>query len=401
MNKPSRPSTRFLVAIPVAACFALGCGGSEFRAVSDETGGGGSHGDELSDPGGASDAVLAGRAGAGSRGHAGSASGGSGNAQVGDAGAEAGGDGPVRAGTSGAGAASAGAGSAGSGSAGAGSAGSGSAGSGSVGSGSSGGTAAGGAGVGGTGTGSAGSQASGAGSSGIGNAPYLGPSVGSAKPFATLAYSGITAANISTLLGLIGVSAGAVSTITGFDAASDVKYGTDSLAPNNGRTLLAQQDVTALVGNIDPRPCTADYTSVVGGLTGDITLYPGVTCMNSFANDVLLNGHLTLDAKGNPNAFFIIRGNLTLTVADAAQVVLANGAEACGVFWRISKQVTIGKAVQFYGSVIAGSAITMTSGSKLTGRALAQTANVTFDADSITVPTDGLVGSAAVCTHLQ
>jgi hypothetical protein len=235
----------------------------------------------------------------------------------------------------------------------------------------------------------------------MGNTPYLGPSVGSAKSFAVLAYSAVTAANISTLIGAIGVSAGAVSTITGFDSPSDLKYGTDSLAPNAGRTLLAQQAVTALVGNIDPRPCNADYTSVVGGLTGDITLYPGVTCMNSFSADVLLNGHVTLDAKGDPNAFFIIRGNLTLTVADAAQVVLAHGAEACGVFWRISKKVTIGKAVQFYGTVIAGSAVTITSGSKLTGRALAQTASVTLDADSITVPSDGLVGAAAVCTHLQ
>jgi hypothetical protein len=81
--------------------------------------------------------------------------------------------------------------------------------------------------------------------------------------------------------------------------------------------------------------------------------------------------------------------------------VLANGAEACGVFWRISKKVTIGKAVQFYGTAIAGSAITMTSGSKLTGRALAQTASVTFDADQVTVPKDGPIGSAAVCSHVQ
>ncbi len=256
--------------------------------------------------------------------------------------------------------------------------------------------------AGGAGTGAAGAHAGSAGSAGSGSSkPYLGPSVGTAKPFAALAYSAITAANISTLIGDIGVSAGAVSTITGFDGASDKKYGTDSLAPNNGRTLLAQQDVTALVSNIDPRPCDADYTSIVGGLTGDITLYPGVTCMNSFTDDVLLNGHVTLDAKGDPNAFFIIRGNLTLTVADAAQVVLANGAEACGVFWRISKKVTIGKAVQFYGTVIAGSAVTMTSGSKLTGRVLAQTASATFDADSVTIPSDGLVASAAVCTHLQ
>jgi hypothetical protein len=231
--------------------------------------------------------------------------------------------------------------------------------------------------------------------------PYLGPTVGSAKSFAALAYSAITTANISDVVGEIGVSAGAVSTITGFDAPSYAKYGTDSLPPYDQRTLLAQEDVTALVGNIDPRPCDADFTDVVGGLTGDITLHPGVTCMNSFSADVLLNGHVYLDARGDPNAFFIIRGNLTLTVADGAQVVLMNGAEACGVFWRFKKQVTIGKTVKFYGTVIAGSAVTMNTGSTLVGRALAQTAGVHLDANAITIPSDGLVGSAGVCTHAQ
>jgi Ice-binding-like len=367
MKKLFRPSARLLV---TAACFALGCGGSEFRAVGDETGGGGSGGDGSSASSGATGAVPFGRAGAGSGSGAGNAQ--AGNAQAGNA----------QAGNAQAGNAQAG------------------------------GTAAGSAGSANTGSSAGGSKdgagavagAAGAqdGSAGSGSSkPYLGPTVGTAKPFAALAYSAITAANISTLIGDIGVSAGAVSTITGFDAASDKKYGTDSLAPDSGRTLLAQQGVTALVSDIDLRPCDADYTSVVGGLTGDVTLYPGVTCMNSFSDDVLLNGHVTLDARGDHNAFFIIRGNLTLTVADAAQVMLANGAEACGVFWRISKQVTIGKAVQFYGTVIAGSAVTMTSGSKLTGRVLAQTASVTFDADAVTIPSDGLVASAAVCTHLQ
>ncbi|HTA89042.1 MAG TPA: ice-binding family protein [Polyangiaceae bacterium] len=251
-------------------------------------------------------------------------------------------------------------------------------------------------------SGAAGSATEDAGSGEAGDTgSYEGPTVGRAQTFAALAYSSITAANISTLSGDIGVSAGAVSNITGFSAPADKKYGTDSLAPNSMRTLLAQQDVTALVGNIDPRACDKDYTNVVGGLTGDITLYPGVTCMNSFSADVLLNGHVTLDARGDSNAFFIIRGNLTMTVADGAQVVLANGAEACGVFWRISKQVTIGKTVKFYGTVIAGTAITMSTGSTLTGRALAQTAGVMLDANTITIPTDGLVGSPGVCTHVQ
>ncbi len=251
-------------------------------------------------------------------------------------------------------------------------------------------------------SGAAGSATEDAGSGEAGDTgSYEGPTVGRAQTFAALAYSSITAANISTLSGDIGVSAGAVSNITGFSAPADKKYGTDSLAPNSMRTILAQQDVTALVGNIDPRACDKDYTNVVGGLTGDITLYPGVTCMNSFSADVLLNGHVTLDARGDSNAFFIIRGNLTMTVADGAQVVLANGAEACGVFWRISKQVTIGKTVKFYGTVIAGTAITMSTGSTLTGRALAQTAGVMLDANTITIPTDGLVGSPGVCTHVQ
>lgn len=245
------------------------------------------------------------------------------------------------------------------------------------------------AGTGATGPSGAGMNDGSAGSTG----EYSGPSVGTAKSFAALAYSAITAANISPVTGAIGVSAGAMSNITGFDAPTDVKYGTDSLAPNDQRTIVAQQDVTSLVGDIDPRACDVDDTDVVGGLTGDVTLYPGVTCMNSFSADVLVNGHVTLDAQGDPNAFFIIRGNLTMTVADGAEVVLANGAQACGVFWRIKKQVTIGKTVNFYGTVIAGTAITMSSASTLGGRALAQTAGVMLDANTITIP-----GS---CTHLE
>jgi Ice-binding-like len=243
-----------------------------------------------------------------------------------------------------------------------------------------------------SGSGSGGSSNGGT-SSSSGGGSYSGPNVGTAKQFAALAYNAVTAANISTLSGSIGVSAAAVSTITGFDAPSNVKYGTDSLAPNDHLTALAQGDVTALVGNIDPRACDADFTNVVGGLTNDITLHPGVTCMNSPSADVLLNGHVTLDAQGDPNAFFIIRAKNTLTAADGAQVVLTNGAQACGVFWRISTSVAIGTTAHLYGTIIAGTAITMKTGSILNGRALAQTAGIHLDANTITIPT--------ACTHVE
>jgi hypothetical protein len=217
---------------------------------------------------------------------------------------------------------------------------------------------------------------------------YTGPTVGTAKRFGALAYNSVTTANTTTMVGNIGVSSAAVSNITGFDGPAYSKYGSDSLAPNAGLTGIAQGDVTALVGNIDPRPCDTDLTDVVGGLTGDITLEPGVTCMTSFSADVIINGHVYLDAGGDRDAFFIIRGHKTLNVADGAQVVLMNGARDCGVFWRIHEAVTIGKTVEFHGTVIAGTAITMKTASTLHGRALAQTAGVQFDANVVTAPSD-------------
>jgi hypothetical protein len=248
------------------------------------------------------------------------------------------------------------------------------------------------------GTGGVGGKAAGTGgaggTSGSGSS-YKGPTVGTAKQFAVLAYDAVTTANVSTMVGNIGVSSAAVSTISGFDDPAVKKYGSDSLAPNDGLTRIAQGDVTTLVGNIDPRACDHDLTDVVGGLTGDVTLQPGVTCMNSFSADVLVNGHIYLDAGGDENAFFVIRGNKTLTVADGAQVVLKNNARSCGVFWRISESVSIGKTVELHGSVIAGTAITMKTASSLRGRALAQTAGVHLDANTITAPSD------ADCPHVQ
>jgi hypothetical protein len=227
------------------------------------------------------------------------------------------------------------------------------------------------------------------------SASYKGPTVGTAKRFAVLAYDSVTSATASTMVGSIGVSAAAISVITGFDDPGFMKFGNDSLAPNAMLTGLAQADVTALVENIDPRACDQDLTNVVGGLTNDVTLHPGVTCMNSASADVLINGHVYLDAEDDPNAFFIIRAKNTLTVADGAQVVLMNEARDCGVFWRVSGAVSIGKTVDFHGTVIAGTAITMKTASTLKGRALAQTAGVQLDANTITAPTDGS------CPHVQ
>lgn len=231
--------------------------------------------------------------------------------------------------------------------------------------------------------------------SGVPGTIYSGPTVGTAKQFAVLAYNSITTANVSTIGGTLGVSAAAVSVITGFDDPGFTKYGSDSLAPHADTTGLAQIDVTSLVGNLDPRACDYDLTNTPSGLTGNITLHPGVTCMNSFSADILINGNVYLDAGGDPNAFFVIRGHKAMTVANGAQVVMMNNAQDCGVFWQISDAVTIGTTVAFHGTIVAGTAITMKSASTLHGRALAQTAGVQLDANTVMAPTD------SDCPHLQ
>jgi hypothetical protein len=230
---------------------------------------------------------------------------------------------------------------------------------------------------------------------------YRGPSVGAATGFAVLAQNSITALSNSPVTGNLGVSGAPVFSIKGFDAVPVLKFGTDSSAPNSLRTILTQREVDALVDDIDVRACDADYTNVARGATGDITIRPGVTCLNDSNTDLLVHGRITLDADNDPDAFFVIRSNFTLTVSDATNVVLINGAQACGVFWRAEQQVSIGSGVQFFGTVIAGTGITMQSGSTLVGRALARTAAVVLDGNSISLPLNDTVASAGTCTHLQ
>jgi hypothetical protein len=230
---------------------------------------------------------------------------------------------------------------------------------------------------------------------------YRGPTVGAAVGFSALAHSAITTTAPSFVTGNLGVSGAPTRSITGFDPLLAPQYGTDSNSPHSLRTILTQREVDALVDDIDVRACDADYADLTRSGTGEVTLHPGVTCLNGSGADLLLAGRVTLDAGGDPNAFFIIRSNFTLTAQDSTKLVLANGAQACSVFWRVSEAATIGRSVDFLGTVVAGTGITMQSGSTLIGRALAQTTSVTLDGNPITIPVYAEVGSDLTCSHVQ
>lgn len=108
------------------------------------------------------------------------------------------------------------------------------------------------------------------------------------------------------------------------------------------------------------------------------TLTPGVYTSTS---SLALSGDLTLDAKGDPSAVFIFQIASTLTTGSGSQIILANGAKACNVFWQVGSSATLGTNSIFKGQILALTSITVTTGVNLEGRALARNGAVTLDSD--------------------
>jgi hypothetical protein len=116
---------------------------------------------------------------------------------------------------------------------------------------------------------------------------------------------------------------------------------------------------------------------------GGKTLTAGVYC---FAAAAQKTGTLTLNGQGNPNAVFIFKIGSTLTTASASKVKLINRADPSNVFWQVGSSATLGTTTSFVGNIVALTSITLTTGARVTGRALARNGAVTLDTNSITLP---------------
>jgi hypothetical protein len=146
-------------------------------------------------------------------------------------------------------------------------------------------------------------------------------------------------------------------------------------------------------------PCTAfcAFASELGGLT----LAPGVyqSAAGSFAISGTDATHdLTLDAKGDPNAFWVFQSATTLTVGTAGptgarSVILINGAQAKNVFWHVGSAATINGTGggTMVGTIMAQAGVTFSTAGNvvltvLNGRALVLTGPVTMVNTVINVP---------------
>lgn len=204
-----------------------------------------------------------------------------------------------------------------------------------------------------------------------------------AAPFAVLAGTTITNTGATTLSGDLGLTPG--SAVTGSPVVTGSTYIDDPVA------VQAQSDLTTAYNDAAGRTATATVSALGGGQT----LTSGVYHSGS---GISLAGTLVLDGQNNPNSVFIFQAGSTLITASSSTVSLINGAQACNVFWQVGSSATLGTGTTFAGTILALTSASIQTGSTVAGRVLARNGQVSFDTNTVTVPTTCLSPSATITT---
>jgi hypothetical protein len=198
-----------------------------------------------------------------------------------------------------------------------------------------------------------------------------GVTFGTAGGFGVLGGSTVTNTGATSVTGDLGVSPG--TAVTGFPPGTV----SGTIHSNDAAAAQAQADLTVAYNDAQSR--TTGAVSVSGDLTG-LTLAPGLyTSTTSLA----ISGALTLTALGDPDAVFIIQTGTTLTTGSGSRIILAGGARASNIIWAVGSSATLGTNTDFKGTIMADQSITMNTGARLDGRALARIGAVTLDTNVI------------------
>jgi len=202
--------------------------------------------------------------------------------------------------------------------------------------------------------------------------PQIPINLGTAGNFAILAGSAITNTGATIVNGDIALSPG--FSVTGFPPGT-----------LNGIPHIA--DATAATAIVDLATALTDAAGLLGATLvatelGGTTLTYGL--YNSAAGDFSINGTLTLNGQGDPNAIFIFQAASTLTTGTGSSIVLTNGAQAQNVFWYVGSSATLGTSSTFIGTILAQASITVTTGATIDGKVLAHDGAVTLDTNIIT-----------------
>jgi len=160
-------------------------------------------------------------------------------------------------------------------------------------------------------------------------------------------------------------------------------------------TMTAYGALVAFPGGQDVSTCAGCGGGAAGELGGR-TLAPGVYKSAPGSYGITI-GDLTLDAQGNPNAFWIFQMATSLTVGTPStprNVILINGAQAKNVFWQVGSAATINGILggdTMVGTIIAQAGISVSTAgvariTTINGRLLVLTGPLTVVNTVVNVP---------------
>jgi hypothetical protein len=117
-------------------------------------------------------------------------------------------------------------------------------------------------------------------------------------------------------------------------------------------------------------------------IAGGQTLYPG-WYYQAAAISTAASTNITLDAKGDPNAVFVIVSDGALGLGDDSYVVLKNGTTYENIFWVIQGAISVGLRSILQGTTLVNGAFSLGINVKSCGRLLAHAAVNMYSGSSI------------------
>ena len=199
------------------------------------------------------------------------------------------------------------------------------------------------------------------------------PVLGTVANFAIFSTNGaVSNTGFSHLTGNVGTNNGSS---TNFGNVDGVMHDADIA------TAIAAADLTIAYNQLDAAIPQFFPAPLLGN---GQTLFAGIYAI---AQSASLSNTLTLDAQGDPNAVFILQIEGSFSSAAGAQVLLANGALACNVYWKIEGLADFATGTALKGTIIANNAaIILNSGVMLEGRAISTTGAVTISGSTVRTP---------------
>lgn len=216
--------------------------------------------------------------------------------------------------------------------------------------------------------------------------------LGSAGYFVILAKAAVDTTGVTAITGNVGVSPADRTYLTGFSETMDSTnefststyvtgklYAADYLGATPAKMSTAISDMeTAYTTTAGLTAPAAEATDLGAGEIGSLVLTPG---RYNWGTGLAIGTNVTLNGAGD-YIFQIADG---LTVAAGVEVILAGGAVPENIIWQVGSAATLGAGAIFKGTLMTYAAITFGAGSRLDGRAFAQTA-VNLSATTVVEP---------------